>query len=116
MPLADLLSTPARFAAVVYPKPCPPRPREPVGRLLIDEGYVGWVLITTPRKIRKVRFVARDGYVYRDDQCRAGGAFRVEVHAVSCRVEPCLVLAAASPVTLPADELPWRYRPAVVTP
>lgn len=59
---------------------------------LVPPGYVGWVLITTPRKRRKVRFV-RDGLVWRDDSSWEPNRPRtVAEHALACRIEPCDVI------------------------
>jgi len=99
-----------RREAIGDARPCPP---ERTGELLVPEGYVGWVLITTPGPLlrrRKVRYLGSDGRVYRDDLCLRGGRFHVRVHAVSCRVEPvALVTAGVSPADEDlADALPPR--------
>lgn len=77
-----------------HPVPCPPANR--TGELLVPEGYVGPVLITTPSGRRKVRFVDEKRRVWRDDQGLRGGGFSIGVHAGSCRVEPCAVTPTAS--------------------
>ena len=85
-----------RPSAVVLPAPvpCPP---PIVARLLVPPSYVGWVLITTPTGRRKVRWLAEDDHVYRDDQCREPAhPFPVQIHATRCRIEPCQVLVAST--------------------
>lgn len=79
------------------PKPCPPGPR---GVLLVPDGYVGWIFITTPRGRRKPRWLAQNGHVYRDDHLRGGGRYHVRMHAQYCRVEPCDIvpLTAVGPM------------------
>lgn len=84
----EVLAAPP-MRGVDRPKPCLPASR---GVLLVPQGYVGWVLITTPRGRRKVRFLAENWHVYRDDHMRGGGRYHVRVHAQYCRVEPCDVV------------------------